>query len=677
MVSHCLLLILLTFHVGNSSNFPVKIDNDCFVNFVFENEEYTEYPQELQISELHIVLQSKESRTLSYGVHEVANLSFSFDIEEIVFFDQLSISDGYFRFHSKYRQVCNLFLILATTFNTTITAITNSGFGTSEDALFIVIPPDGNENTNAQGFSTELKSLEWETKNAFYANLAFVSFESSKFLSKVAISVYCYRCPDSLGNLHDLEIDTTITLSTIVSQCKQWNRNGYQHTVYVHTTFNVSEEKSAPLHQPILNGRDNFYKSISYHYMADHLNFVILSKEMNMTIDPIIRQFNVEQESEVYWHLSVKEIMGSNLILRNVLPVTRGTFTLVNQINIRAMYCMRSSELVKITWDIYLRVLDFPTWVCIGMILLGYALIYKNVLKALDLIWIMFDMEFWYRHPRKILGFYLIGAVFLPWAYDGGMSTDFVNLESPKGFNKLYQSGYRLWVTQVKDFRKSTNLMPEYTKKAFLNGKNVKYVSDLFYNLDDIQFPTVPNKKVMVMAEKKLLLPIGLEAMFIFPSLVHALSVKELAVVETDFVCGTIEMSSRYEFLLASVYQLQGHMSNHLLLLMSISQEAGLGIYYHNLIIFRKSIVSKLKIEDVSSALSSSTLAVRTPLGAVCLAYVLLNLTLLISNLVWRCFVNWARLMHRLRNILANIISLYHRLCHRTTSVQRLEEITE
>ncbi|CAL8114755.1 unnamed protein product [Orchesella dallaii] len=342
----------------------------------------------------------------------------------------------------------------------------------------------------------------------------------------MAISVYCYKCPDSVGNLQGLEIDKSIRLSTIVSQCRHWNRNGYQQTIYVLTMFNVSVEKTAPLHQPILDGRDNFYKSISNPYMADHFSFIMLSKAMNMTIDPIIRQFTVEQETYVYWHLSVKEIIDSNLVLRNVLVVTSGTFMLMNQITLRAMYCMRSSQLVKISWDIYLRVLDFPTRVCIGMILLGYAFIHKNIFKALDLIWIMFDMEFLCRHPRKLLGFYLIGAVFLSWAYDSGMSTDFVNLEGSKIFNKFHESEYRKWVTQVKITRESTNLWPEYTKRTVLNGRNVKFVSDLFYKLDDFKFPAIPNKKVKVMAEKKLLLPNGLEAMFIFPSLLYALSVK-------------------------------------------------------------------------------------------------------------------------------------------------------
>ncbi|CAL8068623.1 unnamed protein product [Orchesella dallaii] len=635
-----LMLVLATIVVGNSESFPLKLDQNCFVNFVYENNAYLEYPEQLKIPKLNQIFQNITAYTHSYTVHDVQNLNFSFDIDELDVEDNLSLTDGYFRFHSKYRVSCNIFLLLTTIFNETTTAITKSGHGTSGNTLFLVIPlPSQIENTLNE-FPTQFRLLESETKDAFYASLAFISFQDSGTSIKMEVRVYCYYCPEPMGNLHLLKIESNIRISTISAECKRWNSNGYMRSVYVIFTLKIPEHRIAPLYTPIAAGRDGFYDSMRGHVVDHIFVYAIIIKELNMTIHSPVYQYAIENENEVYWHLSVKEISHLDFNLRNILAVTRAVYRFMDQGSFQVMYCMKSSDLVKISWDIYLRVLDFWTWFCIVIMILGYALLYRNLFKALDLIWIMFDMEFWLKHPRKILGFYVIGAVFLPWLYDSGMSTDFVNFENPTNFDQIFKMGHRLWVTELKHIRMSAQIAPNYTRQLLLRDVDVNRVQDFFSTMDEYKFPNIPMKQVKAMAMKKLLIPMGLKGAMSLPSLTHALSIKEPIVVEDDFVCGVLSVSSRYGFQLTAANEFRGQMLEHALRILSIFQQNGLFVHAKKHMLFLKSIQTKLKVQDLSTALSSTTLAVRTPLFAVCLAYIVMNVILLICNFLWWLYAN-------------------------------------
>ncbi|CAL8068322.1 unnamed protein product [Orchesella dallaii] len=636
-----LLLILRALCFVNCSKFPIILDQNCFVNFVFENSKYLEYPETLEIPEISESLQNDKTYIPSYTIYDVENLNFSFDIDELVFEDKLTLSDGYFRFHSKYRNTCNLFLLLTASFNATTTAITKSGHGTSESTLFLVILPretriQSDEEDLLSVFPTQFKLLESETNHAFYANLAFVSFHNSENVIKAEIYVYCYYCSEHVGHLHLLGTDQNIYPSAISWVCKRWNSNGYARSLYVLSLYAGSPEMNAKWLEPIGQARGNFYKSMRNHFFPTTFALHIVTRRINISVDAL-KLYDIESENEIYWYLTVKEITPSNFILRNVQAVTRSTIKIFDQKALETMYCMNISDLVKIKWDIYLTVLDFPTWLLIGLIFVAYTFLYKNVAKAMDLLWIVFDMNFWLRHPREILVFYLVGAIFLPWVYKSGMSTDFVSFDTPSSINKMIKSGYRIWVSPLDDVRESTYLWPEHTKKLFLKDVHVKYVSDVFSKMYDFELPSSLRKQIKAIAKNKFLLVNALQDI---PYLTHVLSEKKVVVVENDIVCGTVSLTSRYGYQLVHAYEFRGYMSTKLFHLFSGLEETGIIDFYRSMITFQNAFTTKLNVQDLSSAISSSTLAVRTPLGVVCLAFVVVNISLLASNVVLILYIN-------------------------------------
>ncbi|CAL8068324.1 unnamed protein product [Orchesella dallaii] len=250
-------------------------------------------------------------------------------------------------------------------------------------------------------------------------------------------------------------------------------------------------------------------------------------------------------------------------------------------------------------------------------------------------------MEFWLNHPRKILVFYLIGAVFLPMAYESGMSTDFVIVDIPSNINQVIKSGYRVWVNQATTIRRMAHVLPEQTKNMLLKHVDVEHVVDLLTDKDDIKYPTTVREFVETMAKYKLMLPNGVEGLRNFPSLTYALGEHEVIVAEDDFVCGTLSLTGRYGFQQVSAYQIRGHMASEFLKLLAVSEETGMYEHFQGMILFQKAIMWKLKVEDLSKAWSTSTSAMRTPLGVVCIAYVGVNLTLLLCNIVWMLYFNW------------------------------------
>ncbi|CAL8067976.1 unnamed protein product [Orchesella dallaii] len=534
-------LLLLTLGKATSVEFPLKFNRNCFVNFVFEEHEYTEYPTELEIPTILNRIVADENYNHSFTIHDVSHLNYSFDMDKLAFEDQLAISDGYFRFISKYRSICDIFLLLTTSFNATTTAIQQSGHGTLDNTLFLV---------------------------------------NTKPLDIMEISVFCYYCPDSIGHLHALETSKKPKFSNVLLECRKWNKNGYQQSIQILVQYGFSEKTAEPL------------------------------KHLIGTVDHNIRMYDAEEETEVYWHLSVKQISASNLVMRNILAATREIYMLLDQTQMWAIYCMESSNLVKISWDIHLRVFDFPSWICVGIVVLG---------------------------------------MFLHWTYDSGISTDFVSFEHPKSLNEIHKSGCRLWADQL---RVTRNALDALEQQGFaLKGVAVKPISEILSKQDSFEFSLIPRERVEEMAKYKLLLPSGMQASYYFPSLSYALSIKELLVVETNFVCGTVSIASRYGFQMVDAYVFRGYLSKRMLNLYLLFQESGLFVHFKKLISFQKSLVDNLNVDDMSTVLSSKTLAMRTPLGILCLGYFVMNLVLLICNVVYRAHLIWSAVVKTLKDL--------------------------
>ncbi|CAL8121328.1 unnamed protein product [Orchesella dallaii] len=569
-------------------------------------------------------------------IHDLSNFNFAFDPEDVYVNDQLTISEGYFPFFSKHHQICNVFFLFTVTFNGTVTAIQQSGYGTDENSMFFVVQECCDNFTQAKNqlnnFAAEFVTLESASLSAFYSNLVFIFHpilaNNSKTTPIVRLHAYCYYCPNN--NFQEIQAEfrhhqqLRFQLSSVRLKCESLNDNGWNRKIFimVATSPPVYDTLLRNINHRIMDGRKNFQQHLTESYLAEYILFRMASDIINMTIDPTLRDFHADNNPDTHWHLNIKVVDTLMPIFRNIISVTRGSYLLTMQYSLSFIYCMKSLDIVKIKWDIYIWVLDPSTWICILMVLLGYAFIYKSIFKGLDLLWILFDLEFLRQHPRRIIYCYLLGAMFLPCMYGSGISTDFIDFDFPVYFRELANKGYKIWDvdTDAEVLNQGLKLLPESVLKFFEVNTDSSDLKKSVYVEKNFKLPENLRDRLKEMASKKLLFGSGIENSFTFPSLFATLWAMKKAVFEKEFLCGIVEQAPNYNIQLTQSFHIRGYMSTRFTNVFKKYLEAGFVKYLQSLITLQAALKSPLRVDDVCEVLTTSTVSVRTPLGVICVA---------------------------------------------------------
>ncbi|CAL8121318.1 unnamed protein product [Orchesella dallaii] len=609
----------------SSSDFPITFDINCFVRIVYDGNLNSLSTHPIKIL-LPLETSSTSDTTISYTIQDVSNFSFAFDAEDIHINNEITIFDGYFPFFSKYSKTCDVFILLTSTFNSTTTAIQESGYGTSIDATFLVVVNCYNDSIMDNAFITEFLqnfgSLQAESFSAIYSNLAFVTllkFETKSQTTRMPrVYAYCYRCPEKLYRIdvavEEVEKDS-FRSSEIRSVCKHLNSNGWnmKALVLVPGPPTSYDGQITNIDPKTGKGRKSFIQHLKENYIFEYFLFRMASDQINVTIDPRFKTFVVDYEPESYWNLTIKVIAINLLVIRNDVAATRGSYLVTHQETLALVYCMETSTLVKVKWDIYFTVLDIPSWTCIIITILVYAFIYKSITHAIDLAWMLLDMEFWKRHPRIILAPYFTGAMLLHWTYDSGMSTDFIAFSFPRYFREMMDTGYGIWDNDISsrmedvDVDVMNNFIPESIRNFLYQNAGVKDLSKVFYMEFGYNLPENVHDRVKAMANKKLLLVNGVENSFMFPSLFMTLSAMKTVVVDNEFVCGILHQHPSTNFQTTHSFLIRGYLSMRFYELLKRFLAAGLGKHIQSLITLQSALKSMPKIDDVNAVLSSSS----------------------------------------------------------------------
>ncbi|CAL8116160.1 unnamed protein product [Orchesella dallaii] len=629
-----------------TSVFPITFNTNCFVRIVHERNLNSTTLHPAKIS-LPLETQTTSDTTISYMIQDLSHFSFAFDIDDIYINDQVTILDGYFPFFSKHYKTCDVFILLTESFNSTATAIQESGYGASEAATFLVLVDCCNgsimDNNILAGFLSDLGSLETASFSPIYSNLAFVAIPEVNTKSQTtritSVYAYCYYCPEKLHKIHvplSNNKPHSLSMREIGSKCEELNNNGWNRKVLILATgpANSYEGLITNIDHKIEKERKSFTQHLKESYIAEYLLFRMASHQINMTIDSNLRRYLADDEPETHWYLSIKAIRTFVPEFRNDITASRGTYIVTHQETLTMLYCMEISELVKIKWDIYFTVLDFPSWLCILLVLLGYCFIYKNFSQGIDLAWILLDMEFWKRHPRKILAPYFLGAVFLHWVYDSGMSTDFIDFDYPVYFKEVGDKGYRIWDSDIspglEDFDQIKDFIPNSVRKFVQENAGFRDFNKVFYMENGYHLPENFRDCFKAAVDKKLVFINGAENSYTFPSLFMTLSVMKMAVVEEKFLCGILNQYPTSNFQLYHSFLFRGFMSRKFVNRLESFLRAGLLEYLQGLINLQSALKVRPRIDDVNAVLSSSTLGVRTPLVIVCGSYMALSCVFLL-----------------------------------------------
>ncbi|CAL8136167.1 unnamed protein product [Orchesella dallaii] len=190
--------------------FPIRLDDDCFINLVGKGIRMESLNPFLKIDDLIV-----SSYTFAITV-EYSNVSTVDEESEIV--NNITLQESYLRYYPKLRGDCLVFILHTLNFNETVTAIHQSGFGTSDEAIFFLHLPIWSEwNSHIESLS----ALHLHSPYIFHANIVFLGPNSN------TSGVHCYVCPRSTSKHYVINVTSIKSLFSLKRFAQHLNGNGH------------------------------------------------------------------------------------------------------------------------------------------------------------------------------------------------------------------------------------------------------------------------------------------------------------------------------------------------------------------------------------------------------------------------------------------------------------------
>ncbi len=411
---------------------------------------------------------------------------------------KMTINTKFLKFIGKYSEPCMSFLLLTETFNSTSTAIHQSGYGTSNNVLFLV-----------NGSATEI--VQEFNKDISKSNLEFSFNAPIVFYTKNKISIYYYFRPGMIEKYHDISEKMTgwWSYSNILRSIQLHSKSEYRYNASLYIGTNPEWELEDLTGGTCVTSENyKFYKNVQSCHYAEIVILRELGYKFNLSFLNI-KEFS-EDDGDNDWRLQVKWNEMMRMTVRNVLIQKRGSHLILQQSNIYLVYCSKKSEIEHMNWHIYVTNFNYVIWCWILLIPVVLGFIYGGIFKGIDILWLFFGLHFWTKHPKKFLILYMVPMIFLSAHYDGQLSTDFIHMKTPKDTPDLFKLGYQLWSDEIvlaERYFEKLKLEFEEQVKILTGGRSFR---ELFYNFAHPNY-TLPHSNDAVnlvgsMSERKIIL---------------------------------------------------------------------------------------------------------------------------------------------------------------------------
>lgn len=576
------LCVLFAFLVNNgisstNSHFPFKFDKNCFVHIAFHEPDYfvQDFESQFLIQRKNTLVSDKHQLTWTIH-HDLSKLHMSVSKAELLENEKaaFNISEHYFRFHHKYQtEDCKVVVIIAESFNATLFAVNAVGYGTSDRVLHLVgvIGLDPSIGEILQGFSQDLYDQHLDAV-PFHAPLAFFTTRTQVLHEKfhtendgnknnnyASMFVYCYSCPSvSIGKFHSINAENTENEIPSVSQVKdywgRWNMQGYGNKIILHSPGDW-EYKDTSRIQCTREDR-LLYNYLNRCHYAEMLMYNNLDNVLNMTYSVYRHLFNDPGIDTDDWYLNINADEWSlGKVVVNVYVATRGTYQLFQDIGYKFIYCNPGSKITYLAWDIFLHVFDLHTWLGFLGVLSLYAILRRNVLYGLDLVWPFLGMDTWKSHPRVFMGFYLLCiGIFLQLTYGSGTSSDFIQFKTPMSAPTLFRKGYKTWLPNVAYSPTYMGMIhdkaPLFLQKKLYEIIGGKRFEDILYRPvnKNYSIPSKPLEMIKDMVQRQLLvISVGLPR---YNPLMQVFTVADWALIADKgekYLCAGVGVPSHIE----------------------------------------------------------------------------------------------------------------------------------
>ncbi|CAL8143564.1 unnamed protein product [Orchesella dallaii] len=432
--------------------FPFQLDNDCFINFVGTG-----------VQTQFIAQFMNEFRTESAYTFSIrflySNYSMEEDIEENV--QNLTLQESYFRYNIKLRGSCLVFMLYTPTFNETVTAIHDSGFGTSDEVLFFLrLQTLAEWEDHIEKFS----ALHEHSSFIFHANVVFIGLNSSY------VGVHCYFCPPNPNRLHHIQFNSFSSYFQLKRFAQQLNSNGHGRHVVIESAIGDFAYVTNCLRidrQFTSHNRHKFYQHLRKHCIPpDTIIYIPTQQAVNVTI--VLKEKDVPEHEleDLQWFTRAR--FGESLLqpIPNEIMNTRGSILIMDVVNVQLVSCVTIHSLSRRLDYIFLSALDYTTWLALLSVALVYTMIYRNLSRGLDTMWSLFSLAGLLKHPKRLICFHWICMVFVSCIYGSNISSETLRLPAFPRIATLVMKGYRFWAVEKQHLFK---LAGKYEKEVIVD----------------------------------------------------------------------------------------------------------------------------------------------------------------------------------------------------------------
>ncbi|CAL8075878.1 unnamed protein product [Orchesella dallaii] len=418
--------------------FLFQLDNDCFINFVGTGIN-TEF-----LAPFMNGFSAESAYTFSIR-SLYSNLSSEEELYESV--ENITLQDSYFRYNVNLRGSCLVFMLYTSTFNETVTAIHDSGFGTSDEVLFFIqVETMAEWEDHVEKFS----ALHQHSSHIFHANVVFMGLNSSY------VGVHCYFCPPNPNRLHLIQLNSFPSYFLLKRFAQHLNSHGHGRHAVIKSTFGDLDITECFNFEPdtIFKNRETFFTHIRKHCRPPEVVIYLPAMQaVNVTVGQHEKDVPYHELEDLEWFLQLQYGERSLRVYVNIIA-NRDSILIMQEIQLDVVACVTIQTVSQNLNYVFVNVLNCRSWFALLCVALAYMMVYRSISRGIDTIWPFFSLSCWFNHPRKLVCFHWICMVFLSSIYMSSISSESLFLSDFPPIPALYKKGYRFWLPQKRDILK-------------------------------------------------------------------------------------------------------------------------------------------------------------------------------------------------------------------------------
>ncbi|CAL8076257.1 unnamed protein product [Orchesella dallaii] len=456
----------------------LEIDHSCFISIVTDTnvnrQQYTQLFKAISTSPISTRNNTFPHTFTLYNVDKFDFLPWSNHTAEYELFLNenslnVSIATGYFRFTRRLSKSCIIFMITTSSFTKTVRAIQRSGYGISDNAMFLIATSSLTEEDEiVSGFLNKLFDSEGP---AFHAPISFITYPEGQ------IGMFCYFCQEKQKRIQKLEGKQYYVHMQIA--LKKINSNGYGQKLYLSNYYIVYRERAQSCF--------NFYNRnrVRTNLFGEHVTcnnpkfweMAFLQGYFNVTA-MFVGHWKVDDKK---WFLRVelKQNFGSSVT--NDYLQFRASIQTIEEIWLEILSCQKLRDIQQISWGITSG-FDGWIWGCLIFSLGIYSLPYGSIKKGLDLTLTFFGQSLMCTHRKCMVFTLLLMVSLLSYIYQSVVSVDAMQLAGFPTLPQLINEGYKIWEDYVHRIHKEYVTAVLYRRvKYHIDSPRNAFVDNRFY----------------------------------------------------------------------------------------------------------------------------------------------------------------------------------------------------